>query len=80
MPARPAPAAPADPTEPVVERDLDSFFDEDGGLRKGTRVRHERFGIGSVIVVDTASHPPRATVYFSSWGEKKVLLEHLRPL
>jgi len=81
MPARPAPPRPApDDDGRIIERDPESFLDENGGLRKGTRVQHQRFGIGTVITVDTASQPPRASVFFSSWGEKKVLLEHLRPL
>lgn len=76
--ARPA-APPPDPNERVIERDPSSFFDEDGvSLRKGTRVTHQRFGVGSIITVDASSSPPRATVYFPSWGEKKVLLEHLK--
>ncbi len=78
-PPRPAPPAP-DADGRIIERDPSSFLDDDGVPRKGTKVQHGRFGIGTVTAVDVSSMPPRATVYFSSWGEKKVLLEHLRPL
>jgi DNA helicase-2/ATP-dependent DNA helicase PcrA len=76
-PQRPAPPPPAE--DRIIERDPSAFLDDDGmSLRKGTRVAHQRFGIGSVVSVDASSQPPRATVYFPSWGEKKVLLEHLK--
>jgi hypothetical protein len=79
-PPRPAPRPEPDEHGRVIERDPSSFIDDDGGLRKGTRVKHQRFGVGTVVSADTSSQPPRATVYFASWGEKKVLLEHLMPL
>jgi DNA helicase-2/ATP-dependent DNA helicase PcrA len=79
-PAPPPPAPPPhDPGERVIEHDPSAFLDEDGlNPRKGTRVAHQRFGAGTIVAVDSASSPPRATVYFPSWGEKKVLLEHLK--
>jgi DNA helicase-2/ATP-dependent DNA helicase PcrA len=61
-----------------IDPDPSAFLDESGVPRKGTRVIHQRFGSGTITAVDGGSSPPRATVYFPSWGEKKVLLEHLK--
>ncbi|MCS6898526.1 MAG: UvrD-helicase domain-containing protein [Myxococcales bacterium] len=77
--ARPAsPPSRRFPEERQVEPDPSSFLDESGLPRKGTRVIHQRFGSGTITAVDGISSPPRVTVYFPSWGEKKVLLEHLK--
>ncbi len=80
---RPARAPSAPPSRPaaderLVDPDPSAFLDESGIPRKGTRVTHQRFGSGTISAVDSTSSPPRATVYFPSWGEKKVLLEHLK--
>lgn len=83
-PFRPPPSAPRfqvkEPVEErIIERDPSSFMEEDGiSIRKGTRVTHQRYGTGSIVLVDRNSSPPRATVFFPSWGEKKILLEHLK--
>ncbi len=51
---------------------------EGGALRRGARVKHERFGEGVVREV-LESSDPAVVAFFPSWGEKKVLLRYLRP-
>jgi DNA helicase-2/ATP-dependent DNA helicase PcrA len=81
-------AAPAAPAEGVdrgpgryVDRDYfsdDSHDDgESRGLRRGARVKHERFGEGVVREV-LQSNDPAVVAFFPAWGEKKVLLRFLR--
>ncbi|HSQ67357.1 MAG TPA: 3'-5' exonuclease, partial [Polyangiaceae bacterium] len=64
--------------------DSDFFSDDSSGdagdhaLRRGARVKHERFGEGVVREV-LQSSDPAVVAFFPSWGEKKVLLRYLRP-
>jgi len=51
--------------------------DESRGLRKGAKVRHERFGEGVVRQV-LPSVDPAVVAFFPAWGEKKVLVRYLR--
>ncbi len=59
------------------------FFSDDAGengaraLRRGARVKHERFGEGTIRQV-VESVEPAVVAYFPAWGEKKVLLRFLR--
>ena len=63
--------------------DRDYFSDDEGsgdesrGLRKGAKVRHERFGEGVVRQV-LPSVDPAVVAFFPAWGEKKVLVRYLR--
>jgi DNA helicase-2/ATP-dependent DNA helicase PcrA len=50
---------------------------ESRGLRRGARVKHDRFGEGIVREV-LPSADPAVVAFFPSWGEKKVLLRYLR--
>ena len=50
---------------------------ESRGLRRGARVKHERFGEGVVREV-IPSNDPAVVAFFPAWGEKKVLLRYLR--
>ena len=51
--------------------------DQEGEVRIGTRVWHERFGEGRVKAL-TQSADPAVVAFFPGWGEKKVLLRFLK--
>ena len=48
-----------------------------GGIRKGMRVRHPRFGVGKVLTV-SGGVPPRVTVRFPG-GDKQIVATYLQP-
>ncbi len=64
-------------TDSYVDRSEGSDLEE-GGLRRGMRVRHPKFGIGEVHAV-SPEEPPRVTVRFPGWGEKTLLSSYLEP-
>lgn len=64
-------------TDSYVDRSEGSDLGE-GGLRRGMRVRHPKFGIGEVHAV-SPEEPPRVTVRFPGWGEKTLLSSYLEP-
>jgi DNA helicase-2/ATP-dependent DNA helicase PcrA len=74
-------AEPAPPTAhtTVVESNnipaRDTSSHTDGGLRLGTKVRHVKFGIGTVRRLEGAGDKQKVTVYFNSVGSKKLLLK-----
>jgi DNA helicase-2/ATP-dependent DNA helicase PcrA len=76
-----APQEPADPSGRYVDH---AFFDDqpadvtDMPLRRGARVKHDRFGEGEVMVV-TSSGEPAVVAFFPGWGEKKILARFLKP-
>jgi DNA helicase-2/ATP-dependent DNA helicase PcrA len=47
-------------------------------LRRGARVKHDRFGEGQVIRVVSVGEPA-VVALFPGWGEKKILARFLRP-
>ncbi len=69
------------PGDRFVDRD---FFDDrpDEGnevpMRRGARVRHDRFGEGQVLSV-ASSGDPAIVAFFPGWGEKKILARFLKP-
>jgi DNA helicase II / ATP-dependent DNA helicase PcrA len=69
------------PGERYVEREfVDESADADDcqvPLRRGSRVRHDRFGEGEVRRVD-ASGDPSVVAFFPGWGEKKILARFLK--
>jgi DNA helicase-2/ATP-dependent DNA helicase PcrA len=80
--ARPAPAPARAPGERFVDRE---FFADDSGagdgevqLRRGSRVRHDRFGEGEVRSVENVGEPA-VVAFFPGWGEKKILARFLKP-
>lgn len=86
---RPAPSPPrsSSPPEPArqpgeryIERDADAASSHEDGLvvSPGMRVKHARFGLGTIQSV-AAGADPSASVYFPGWGEKKVLVRFLQP-
>jgi DNA helicase-2/ATP-dependent DNA helicase PcrA len=60
------------------------FFDDrvepvtDMPLRRGARVRHDRFGDGEVRRVVNVGEPA-VVAFFPGWGEKKILARFLKP-
>ncbi len=64
------------PGERYIEREPVEASGE-GGLARGARVMHEKFGVGAIIEVD-AGDDPIATVKFSGWGVKRIKARFLR--
>ena len=62
-PPEPVPQVPADVP------DLDTL----SGFRLGTRVRHIKFGIGTIRRVEGSGDKQKVTIYFNSVGSKKLL-------
>jgi DNA helicase-2/ATP-dependent DNA helicase PcrA len=60
------------------------FFDDQPddvtelALRRGSRVRHDRFGEGEVLRVVGVGEPA-VVAFFPGWGEKKILARFLKP-
>jgi DNA helicase-2/ATP-dependent DNA helicase PcrA len=80
------PQAPVRPSPPedggrFVDHD---FFDDQPedvtelALRRGSRVRHDRFGEGEVLRVVGVGEPA-VVAFFPGWGEKKILARFLKP-
>lgn len=65
-------AAPAPPRRGGTESATD---DGPTGLRLGTRVRHIKFGIGTVRRLEGDGDKQKVIVYFNSVGSKKLLLK-----
>ncbi len=75
-----APAAEDENQEPVQQpaarfsppsADLDSG----GGFRLGSKVRHIKFGIGTIRRLEGVGDKQKVTIYFNSVGSKKLLLK-----
>ena len=64
--------------ERFVERDEGAAHDSDSGLGVGSRVRHVKFGAGTVLEVQ-GSADPTVTVKFPGWGTKQIKLSFLSP-
>ena len=61
---------PSSTTSPTTSRDMP--------LRRGARVRHDRFGEGEVMG-STSIGEPAVVAFFPGWGEKKILARFLKP-
>jgi DNA helicase-2/ATP-dependent DNA helicase PcrA len=46
-----------------------------GDLHEGTRIEHQRFGIGTVIKIEGTGENTKATVEFKNTGTKQLLLK-----
>ncbi|AKT37811.1 ATP-dependent helicase [Chondromyces crocatus] len=81
LPVRPpTPSATAAPGERFVEREPDVESDGEAiSLRRGSRVQHDRFGLGTVNSIDPGPDPI-ASVTFSGWGTKRIMVRFLKPL
>jgi DNA helicase-2/ATP-dependent DNA helicase PcrA len=79
-PQAPAASAP-DPGSRYVDHE---FFDDrsddvtDMKMRRGARVRHDRFGEGQVMSVVSVGEPA-VVAFFPGWGERKILARFLKP-
>jgi len=71
-----APPPARSPGERYVEREPVDVPGE-GGLARGARVMHEKFGVGVIMDVD-AGDDPIATVKFSGWGVKRIKARFLK--
>ena len=83
--ARPAPKPAYAPGERYVDRDdgheryddtAHEPLDVGGGLRRGARVRHKKFGVGQVVKL-LELNEPAVIAFFPGWGEMKVLARFL---
>ncbi|NUQ76662.1 MAG: hypothetical protein HUU21_24245, partial [Polyangiaceae bacterium] len=68
---------PRAPGERYVEPDEGGAPAGSGGLQAGARVKHERFGAGVVVSVDTGPDPS-VTVKFSGFGRKVIKARFLQ--
>jgi len=74
------PTTTPEPRQRYVDRD---FFDDrtedvtEMALRRGARVRHDRFGEGEVVRLVSVGEPA-VVAYFPGWGEKKILARFLK--
>ena len=71
----PSPFAEGDGAEESFEEEVRVVPDAEEGLRIGTRVRHVRFGVGTVRRLEGAGDNRKVTVYFNTVGPKKLLLK-----
>jgi DNA helicase-2/ATP-dependent DNA helicase PcrA len=60
-----------------VEPDVDGAPAGSAGLHAGSRVKHERFGAGVVVSVDSGPDPS-VTVKFSGFGRKVIKARFLQ--
>ncbi|HEY8088397.1 MAG TPA: UvrD-helicase domain-containing protein [Polyangiaceae bacterium] len=81
----PQAAAPASVAPEPGGRYVDhEFFDDrsddvtEMALRRGSRVRHDRFGEGQVLKIVSMGEPA-VVAFFPGWGEKKILARFLKP-
>jgi DNA helicase-2/ATP-dependent DNA helicase PcrA len=77
-------ATPAPPSPEAGSRFVDRDFFDDGSdekdtvsLRRGARVRHDRFGEGEVLSLVRVGEPA-VVAFFPGWGEKKILARFLK--
>ncbi|HMP92072.1 MAG TPA: 3'-5' exonuclease [Phnomibacter sp.] len=71
----PQPAAP----KVVAHQPSPNFVPSDtSNLQVGNRVEHQKFGFGTVLQMEGASHNPIATVKFDHNGEKKIMLNYAK--
>jgi DNA helicase II / ATP-dependent DNA helicase PcrA len=70
-------APPREPGERYIERD--DLDQSDGAVvRRGARVFHKSFGLGTVMSIDTGPDPT-ATVRFEGWAPKRIKVRFLEP-
>jgi DNA helicase-2/ATP-dependent DNA helicase PcrA len=51
-------------------------YDGEDGLRVGSRVRHDTFGVGTIKFLEGSGEQQKVTVMFRSVGTKKLMLKH----
>jgi DNA helicase-2/ATP-dependent DNA helicase PcrA len=55
-----------------------SLPEDISGLKAGMKVRHDRFGTGEIIALEGSGGNTKATVHFSNFGQKQLLLKFAR--
>jgi DNA helicase II / ATP-dependent DNA helicase PcrA len=61
--------------EPAFDEDVRIVPEAEEGLRIGRRVRHPKFGIGTVRRLEGSGDNLKVTIYFNTIGPKKLLLK-----
>ncbi|MDW7646297.1 MAG: UvrD-helicase domain-containing protein [Desulfuromonadales bacterium] len=69
------PAPFADEEEDFFEEEVRVVPEAEEGLRIGTRVRHVKFGVGTVRRLEGSGDNQKVIVYFNTVGPKKLLLK-----
>ncbi len=69
------PETAAGAAEPLPVADIEITPEIEVGMRLGMKVRHIKFGIGTVRRLEGAGDKQKITVYFNSVGPKKLLLK-----
>jgi DNA helicase-2/ATP-dependent DNA helicase PcrA len=70
-----APAPAARKTTPSIREEVRVVPEPEEGIRLGTRVRHVKFGVGTVRRLEGAGDNQKVTIYFNTVGVKKLLLK-----
>lgn len=68
-------AEPVVAPEPQPAAPMEAAIETGPGLRLGSKVRHIKFGIGTVRRLEGSGDKQKVTVYFNSVGPKKLLLK-----
>lgn len=68
----------ARPVSPESETSRNTAPASPGGPTVGTRVEHDKFGIGSVVALEETANGTKATVDFDAAGAKTLLLKYAR--
>jgi len=62
----------------VIAETVRGYHDTDGKFKKGERVRHPRWGAGTILKVTGKGDDVRVTVRFDSGEEKTLMPEYAR--
>ena len=66
---KPVASSASAPTEPLADM---------SELKVGSKVRHDRFGVGEIIAIEGEGGNIKATVQFTNFGQKQLLLKFAR--
>jgi DNA helicase-2/ATP-dependent DNA helicase PcrA len=62
---------------PVVREEKPTVYNTDtGGFVAGAKIKHKKYGIGTIIVVDGQGMAKTATIVFEGLGMKKFALSN----
>ncbi|MBN1637734.1 MAG: UvrD-helicase domain-containing protein [Ignavibacteriales bacterium] len=64
--------------EEIEQEDFDFFGHERKSIRVGSRVLHDKFGIGKVISIDGTGETQRANINFEEYGIKQLLIKYAK--
>jgi DNA helicase-2/ATP-dependent DNA helicase PcrA len=64
--------------EPPAPPEQTNLPEDISGLKAGMKVRHDRFGTGEIIALEGSGGNMKATVHFSNFGQKQLLLKFAR--